>query len=83
MPKKTSQKVPVSARALIQRINRKLQPELMKVKICRQGRWLNELGDHFLVDLNHNAVLRKHVDLEELGKELKVLEPWESLAGDE
>lgn len=37
------------------------------------------VSDYYTVDLRLNAVIRKHVDLEDLGRELKVLEPYEEL----
>ena len=37
------------------------------------------LGDYYLIDTRRNWVSRTHVDLEKLGRELEVLQPWERL----
>jgi hypothetical protein len=70
--------VPVSVRALIQRINRKLAPEGEALRTTRR-RWRSNLGDYYLVDLNRNFVTQQRVNLEALGRELGVLSPWEAL----
>ena len=75
-----SKTVPVSARAAIQRINRKLAPDGEKLKRCREGgRWLSDLGRYYVLDVNRNVLLTRHVDLDALGRKLKVLAPWESV----
>lgn len=77
MPK-ARQAVPVSLRALVARINRKLAPDEM-LKATRGERWRDELGDFYLVDLDANAVMAKHVDPESYGRKLGVLKAWERL----
>lgn len=77
----TATKVPVTTRALIQRINRKLSSEMMQLKTTRGERWRNDLGDYYIIDVNKNIVVRAHLDLEELSKELGCLSPWEKLEG--
>ncbi len=72
-------KVPVSMRALIQRINRKLKPELEALKITRGNQWRPELGDYYVVDLNRNSIIRKDVDPEKIARELGVLRDWEEV----
>ena len=73
--------VPVSASALIRRINRKLLKSWERVRKCSTGsRWHNELGDFYQVDLEHNAIIGKWVDLEALAKEEGVLKGSEKLA---
>ncbi len=71
---------PVSKRALLQRINRALREQGQMVKTLRGERWRNELGDHYLLDFDRNVIIGKHVDLVDLGKNLKVMRPWEHLA---
>ena len=73
MPRKTAIRIPVSERALIQRINRKLKTDGEQLKKCRSDRWRGELGDYFILDVTRNAILHKDVDLEEWGRELGVL----------
>jgi hypothetical protein len=77
--------VPVSKRALIQRINRQLAKEGQAgqmVKATRGDSARKELGDYYAVDLGRNAVVSKQVDLEDLGRKLGVLQPYERLEED-
>lgn len=71
---------PVTKQALLQRINRALKKSDQKVRTLRGDRWRSDLGDYFRIDLDRNVILEKHVDLEELGRELAVLHRWEHLA---
>jgi hypothetical protein len=79
---KKTRKVPVSTRALVQRINRVLKSKQQQLKVAR-GRWAEEtqLGRYFVVDLNRNVILdRPNLELEAFARELKVLaefEAWE------
>ena len=75
-------KVPVTQRALIQRINRALEKEGQILKTTRGNKWRSSLGDYYVVDLNRNTMISTHVDLEELGREIKVLAPYESMEGE-
>ena len=81
--------VPVSERAPIQRINRKLDCDrptarqsgsIEMLKTARGARAEHDLGRHYIIDLRGNVVLRKDVDIEELGRELGVLRPYEAVA---
>jgi hypothetical protein len=77
--------VPVTKRALIQRINRKLEVTkgrdsiAARVKATRGGRAQTDLGDYYLLDAERGAVLDHHLDLEAYGRELGVLAAWERL----
>jgi hypothetical protein len=77
------QMVSVSQRALIQRINRILAKrggapgELLRA--ARGTRARQDLGDYYVVDLLHNRVINTNVDLEEFGREVEALAPYESL----
>jgi hypothetical protein len=74
MNKKLEQqaKVPISWRALTQRINRKLKREGKELRSdFKQG--------FLLIDIEHGVLLEKHVDVEQLAQKLAVLKPWESL----
>ena len=73
-------KVPVTERAVVQRLNRALRPQEMVLKACRSGQWHAELGDWYLVNFRYNAVYRKHVDLEAMAREEGVLKDWEEVA---
>ena len=74
--------VPVSERALIQRINRKLRSNDEVLKTARGGRAEWDLGRYYVVDFNMNAVMQKDVDLESLGRELNALQKHEHLIED-
>jgi hypothetical protein len=73
--------VPVSTRALYQRINRELAKEGMVLKAARGERARSEVGDYFVLDTGHNTVVVRHVDLEKYGRELGVLAAWERVIG--
>jgi hypothetical protein len=75
-------KVPVTLRAVIQRINRKLAQEGRAGQAFRKyrgGRSLADLGDYYVVDLDRNTVEAAHLDPEAFGRELGVLENWEEV----
>ena len=78
MPKRAKRTVPVSRRALIQRINRRL-PEDEILKTSRGHMLRNHVGDYYILDVNRNCIVTGHVDLEKLAKELKALAPYEHL----
>jgi hypothetical protein len=66
--------------ALLARINRKLRHELEMVKRCPpSSRYYSELGHYYKVDCQHNVITEKHVDVEALGRELSVLQPYETI----
>ena len=71
-------KVPVTMRAVIARINRKLKPDDEVVKVPR-GRWRQELGDYYVLDWHRNYIVDHHVDPEVLGRKLGVLGDWEEI----
>lgn len=72
-------RVPVTPRALAQRINRKLKEKDQGLKATRGDRWRHELGDYYIVDVSANAIVRKDVNLEKFGRQLGVLQPFEEL----
>lgn len=77
-----TQKVPLTMRALLARINRKLANEGQAgraIKAPRGERLQQEVGDYYVIDYSMNAIMSKHVDPEELGRELGVLHPWEEV----
>lgn len=78
MPKE--KKVPVTRRALMQRINRQLR-NLDRRLIVRRGikAW-TEMGEYYIVDEKRGEVVRNDIDdLEEVAREIGVLKPWETL----
>jgi hypothetical protein len=74
-------KAPVSQRALIQRLNRKLEKEGLTVKKTSGKRAKVDLGEFFLLDLKRNSAVKLHVDLQKLGHEHGVLAEWERMEG--
>ena len=79
---KTKTKIPVSERALVARINRKLAHDGEKLYKSRTM-WANLMvGDHYILDVERNFTSGQPVDLKSLGKKLGVLKPYERLADD-
>lgn len=76
MPKQV--KVPISERALKQRINRALAADGQALRAAR-GAASAELGEYFIFDIHRDTVKSTHQDLEVLGKKLGVLKAYESL----
>jgi hypothetical protein len=72
-------KVPVTERALIQRINRKLEPGLERLKMSRTEHMEQQIGRYWVLDLNRNFVRHPHVNLETYARELGVLREWEAV----
>jgi hypothetical protein len=51
-------KVPVTTRALVQRINRKLRPEYRHLHACRRNsRWWHDLGDYYVTCTYRNQIV--------------------------
>ncbi len=69
-----SGKLPVSRRAIVQRINRKLTGK--PVQLCKN----RQEDTYYLIDTRRNRILEQIVDLEEKARELEVLRPWEEEA---
>jgi hypothetical protein len=72
-----TRKVPVSERALYQRINRKLAPRGRLLKATRRPG--TELGKYYIIDTERNLLLLKRVDLDYWGRRLGVLAAWEEV----
>jgi hypothetical protein len=77
---KSKGKVPVTKRALVQRINRALKEQDEVLRTARGAKALADLGEFYVVDVKINGIVGKHVDIEALGRKLKVLEPYEELS---
>ena len=71
--------VPVTRRALLQRINRRLKDEGEVVYAARGTQARRDLGDYYRLDLSRNAVIEKDVNPEALGRKLGVLQQYEYL----
>ena len=73
--------IPVIESALFRRVRKALNSHGADLRGCREdARWFNDLGRCFSIDVAHNAVLDKHIDLEVLRRELQVVGSHESLA---
>jgi hypothetical protein len=68
-------KIPITKRALVQRINRHLRK---RNEALRGKRGVNT-GEYYLVDFTRNTVIEDTVAIEKLGRELDVLKPYERL----
>ena len=69
----------VSIPAIIRRINRKLKTRGELLKVARGRSVLAEVGRYYVVDMYHNMLMLKWVDLEEYGRELGVLSVCEQV----
>jgi len=69
------QKIPITKRALVQRINRLLR----KRNEALRGKRGANTGEYYLVDFTRNALIQDDVSLDKLGRELDVLKPYERL----
>jgi len=76
------QKVPVSVKALVQRINRRLKDDEQILKKSRGARARLDLGEWYVLNWNRNLIVDKRVDPEELARELGVLHEWEVLVSE-
>ena len=77
-------KVPVSRRALIGRINRRLKDDDLCLKVTRgEGRARQELGEYYVINVRYGCVTWANVDLESEGREHGALREWEELRNDE
>jgi len=75
--------VPVTQRALMQRLNRALRPRDEMVRQARGDRARQDLGDFYVVDAHRNVVVRQGIDLEAFAREMGVLKGYERLVGDD
>jgi hypothetical protein len=71
-------KIPVTMRALIQRINRKLAKEDFGPP-GEQLRKSKRSGVYYIINFRGNYVTHMDVDVEGLGRELGVLREWEQV----
>lgn len=79
----TKQKVPVSERATIQRINRKLRPDMCALKQTRGERARMDLGYWYVIDYTHNIIIAQNINLESYAREVGALAEHEEVVFDE
>jgi hypothetical protein len=68
--------VPVSTRALIARLNRRLKADGKMLKAAR-GHAVLSVGRYFICNPERNWIVKERVDPEALARELGVLAAWE------
>jgi hypothetical protein len=73
-------KAPVTQRAVIQRINRKLKPDYRQVKTARGPRAEQSLGRYYMIDSYRNAIVDTDIDLDQVARDLQVLGAWERVS---
>ena len=73
--KAKTKKVPVTMRALLQRLNRKKKGVLI---VKARGDTSN-LGEYYAVNTNKNLITATHVDPLEYGRECGVLRKWQAI----
>lgn len=70
--------VPITRRALVQRIGRALEKRGERLKANLRPGLAPDIGTHFTVDIDKKSVVQTHLDdLEALGRKLGVLNPYE------
>jgi hypothetical protein len=69
--------VPVTMKALMARINRKLKANGEILKTARSPNVETSVGRYFICDVNRNTITRQRIDPETLARELGVLPAWE------
>jgi hypothetical protein len=69
----------VSNRALYARIDRALRRDGEQLRTARSEAMESQAGRYYIVDTERNFISHMDVELEELGRELGVLEAWEEL----
>ena len=69
--------VPLSRRALLQRIGRTLARDGRRLKKTRAPSARERVGDYYITD--SGEVVAHHINLEQLGQELGVIETYERL----
>ena len=79
MPTRTKT-VPVTRRAVMQRVNRKLGQRNEALRAWRTSSQEYTAGDLYHLDFDANAVLDVNVDLEPFAREVGALQPWEEIA---
>ncbi len=70
----------VTMSALLRRINRRLAHDYEVLKKSRHNsRYLHNTGLYYRIDCNRNLLIQMHVDPEEFGRDLGVLQPHETV----
>ena len=76
----TTKTVPVTRRAVMQRVNRKLGQRNEALRAWRTSSNEYSVGDLYHLDFAANAVLDVNVNLEPFAREVGALQPWEDIS---
>jgi hypothetical protein len=68
---------PVTEKAIVARINRRLKPDFTMLRKSRGARTEASLGEFYVIDRSRNCILDTHVDPESYARELGVMRGWE------
>ncbi len=80
MAKSQAKKIVVSERALFARISRAVRKDEMLLRRCRKdNRDYHYLGDYYTVLLSSSGLAYRNLDLEDYGREVGALKPYECL----
>lgn len=79
MTPRAGSKVPVTERAMIQRINRALAEDDLRLKVARGARAMQDCGRLYVVNVKINGVVQHDVNLEDLARKLRTIEAFEEL----
>jgi len=72
-------KIKITERALLARVNRRLEKESRVIKICKtNSRWYNDFGRYYEVDTANNTITAQHIDLGGLAREMGCLAGYET-----
>ena len=80
---KVATRVPVGRVALVARVNRRLAENNEQLRASKSAGAKQEMGGFYIVNTQVNGVTSSNLDLEDLARELKCLQPWETLAENE
>jgi hypothetical protein len=86
VPMTKARKVPITARALLQRINRRLAKDDEMIRKSRPSydregypHYDHNVGEYYRINTNRNWMVESDVSLEATGRELGVMAEWEAL----
>jgi hypothetical protein len=71
--------VPITMRALVQRMNRRLGQSGQVLRPARSEGIQVQLGNWYVIDTRQNTVVQQHVDPIAFARELGVLHGWETV----
>jgi hypothetical protein len=71
------QTAPLTEKAIIARVNRKLKPDLEMLRKTRGRMMQSNFGEFHVIDLRRNCILDTHVDPETYARELGVMRGYE------